>query len=137
MFKGMTWQGLVLTLIAAALLAFVATVVIAAIVYALPISDKAKCITLFTLGLCSISIGYFTLIKMPANNQQAAPQAIKTITGVIDRCRLARDIKRNLSHVPTMPNRAIAISKEPNKIQPKITKALAYIASSLRRIRSR
>lgn len=124
-FRGLSWQVGVLAILGTVLVAVGAT----ALVSLFPVSDKAKCGILFGLGVVSCTIGYFLLKRAPATAQQKNPAAIKPTDHCHDSCNGFSEINRNFSHIPTIPNAAIAISSAPSRKPPIPNNVLAILAS--------
>jgi len=131
-FKGMSWSeiGIVVTL--GTSLAVVVALLLTATVYLLPIADKFKVLVLLLLGFLSIFIGYAVLIRMPPKSQQRNPATIKPTDHSQDSWSTFKEINRNFSHIPTMPNRAIAISSPPSIKSPKTSNALPILSSIIK-----
>jgi hypothetical protein len=122
-FKGLSWNqiGIVVTL--GTLMAFIALVIISAVVYSLPISDSGKLVVFFSSGILCFGVGYFILKRIPPKTQQAKPQPITAAAAFRDVCNGTREINNNLFHSPVIPKRAITISSPPNNHKPNIVKA--------------
>jgi hypothetical protein len=129
-FKGMTWLeiGVIVTL--SILLAITTGLLIIAIIYLLPIDDKAKTLALFILGFVSILVGYAVLIAMRPNKKNRKPAASKPADHFQDSCSGVNETNRILCHTPNPPNIATEMRKIPRTMQPRTTRALTILSNS-------
>jgi len=133
-FKGLSKGQLVAAACIAIPLAFVAAIAAAALVSLLPVSEKAQTVLLCVLGIASIGVSYFVLIKMPENMTHTKAARMRPTGHSHDCCRGAREIKRIFCHIPTMPKIAMVSSRIPRAKKPNTVAALAMILSLHHRI---
>ena len=141
-FKGMTPAMIVLVVVLALLMALVAAVGISAIVTVLPISGEWQSGTLLLLGIISISIGYFVLIRIPANSQHKKPKPTNHNIPDMELYKPVKGTNNILSTIPEPPSNAIANKQDPNSIKNNTHKAFiialapfGILARIIRRLR--
>lgn len=128
-FKGLSQKEIGIVVIVGTAIAIVAVIAVVALVSSFPISDESKWKILLGLGIASLFIGYWVLRRMPPKVQTRTPPSVKPNTHCHDVCNGANEINRNLSHIPNIPSKAIAISNAPSKKQPKTISALVILSS--------
>lgn len=124
----MSWQEVGMVVLGGTALATLNVIAIVVMVSLLPLTDKAKLIILFSLGLVNLFISYEVLIRMPPNSQNIRPATINPTDHSHDCCNAVRGINRILVHKPTIPKVATAIRKSPTiKVPNTINAFIKYL----------
>jgi uncharacterized membrane protein YeaQ/YmgE (transglycosylase-associated protein family) len=107
-------RGTVLNIILGTFGAILACLVVLALVYFLPISERLKPFVFLWLGVTGLFGSYLVLMTMPSTNNKKKPPTIKPTAHCHDDCKGTKDTNNILFQTPVIPNTPTKIIKSAN-----------------------